>query len=85
MSAAALAIRLFILLRREGELFEVNRIYRLCREAGLTIRKPRARRRTEREQRSLIETRPNARWSPDFVHDQFAPGGVSGCRASSMT
>lgn len=40
--------RLLILLLWEGELFEVNRIYRLCREAGLTVRKRRAPRRTER-------------------------------------
>jgi len=48
MSAAALVIRPLILLRREGELFEVNRIYLLCREAGLMVLKRRALRRTER-------------------------------------
>ena len=37
--------RLFILLRREGETSGVNRIYRLYREEGLTVRKRRARRR----------------------------------------
>ena len=37
--------RLFILLRREGEPSGVNRIYRLYREEGLTVRKRRARRR----------------------------------------
>ncbi len=35
--------RLFILLRREGEASGVNRIYRLYREEGLTVRKRRAR------------------------------------------
>jgi transposase InsO family protein len=37
--------RLFVLLRREGEPSGVNRIYRLYREEGLTVRKRRARRR----------------------------------------
>ena len=34
--------RLFILLRREGERSGINRIYRLYREEGLTVRKRRA-------------------------------------------
>src|SRR5450755_4105642 len=37
--------RLFILLRQEGEPPGINRIYRLYREEGLTVRKRRARRR----------------------------------------
>ncbi len=37
--------RLFTLLRREGEPSGINRIYRLYREEGLTVRKRRARRR----------------------------------------
>jgi transposase InsO family protein len=67
--------RLFILLRREGEPSGVNRIYRLYREEGLTVRKRRARRRAVGTRAPiLIEARPNARWSLDFVHDQFACG-----------
>jgi putative transposase len=37
--------RLFILLRREGEASGINRIYRIYRDEGLTVRKRRARRR----------------------------------------
>ena len=37
--------RLFILLRDQGEPSGVNRIYRLYREEGLTVRKRKARRR----------------------------------------
>ena len=37
--------RLFVLLRRDGEPSGINRIYRLYREEGLTVRKRRARRR----------------------------------------
>ena len=37
--------RLFVLLRREGETSGINRIYRLYREEGLTVRKRKARRK----------------------------------------
>jgi transposase InsO family protein len=67
--------RLFILLRREGEPSGINRIYRLYREEGLTVRKRRTRRRAVGTRAPiLVEARPNARWSLDFVHDQFACG-----------
>ena len=67
--------RLFILLRDEGEPSGINRIYRLYREEGLTVRKRRSRRRAVGTRAPiLVEARPNARWSLDFVHDQFACG-----------
>jgi transposase InsO family protein len=67
--------RLFILLRREGEASGVNRIHRLYREEGLSVRKRRARRKAVGTRAPiLVEARPNARWSTDFVHDQFANG-----------
>ena len=67
--------RLFILLRREGEMSGLNRIYRLYREEGLSVRKRKARRRAVGTRAPiLIEPRANARWSLDFVHDQFANG-----------
>lgn len=67
--------RLFILLRREGEPSGINRIYRLYREEGLGVRKRKARRRAVGTRAPiLVEARPNARWSLDFVHDQFANG-----------
>jgi putative transposase len=67
--------RLFILLRREGEPSGINRIYRLYREEGLAVRKRRSRRRAVGTRAPiLVEARPNARWSVDFVHDQFACG-----------
>jgi len=67
--------RLFVLLRQEGERSGKNRIYRLYREEGLTVRKRRARRRAVGTRTPiLIEPRPNARWSLDFVHDQLACG-----------
>jgi putative transposase len=67
--------RLFVLLRQEGEPSGINRIYRLYREEGLAVRKRRARRRAVGSRAPiLVEVRANARWSVDFVHDQFADG-----------
>jgi transposase InsO family protein len=67
--------RLFVLLRREGEPSGIKRIYRLYREESLTVRKRRARRRAVGARAPiLVEARANARWSLDFVHDQFACG-----------
>ena len=67
--------RLFVLLRREGEASGINRIYRLYREEGLTVRKRKARRKVVGTRAPIpVEARPNARWSLDFVHDQFANG-----------
>lgn len=67
--------RLFVLLRREGEPSGINRIYRLYREEGLTVQKRRARRKAVGTRAPiLVEARPNARWSLDFVHDQLTSG-----------
>lgn len=67
--------RLFVLLRREGNASGKNRIYRLYREEGLTLRKPRLRRRAIGTRAPiLMERRANSRWSLDFVLDQFAGG-----------
>lgn len=70
--------RLFILLREQGEPSSINRIYRLYRlyrEEGLTVRKRRARRRAVGTRTPiLVEAKINARWSLDFVHDQFTLG-----------
>ena len=67
--------RLFILLRDQGEPSGVNRIYRLYREEGLNVRKRRSRRKAVGTRAPiLVEAKPNARWSLDFVHDQLASG-----------
>ncbi|WP_394114191.1 IS3 family transposase [Xanthobacter wiegelii] len=67
--------RLFVLLRRDGEPSGINRIYRLYREEGLTVRKRQARRRAVGTRAPiLVEAKANARWSLDFVHDQFVSG-----------
>jgi putative transposase len=58
--------RLFVLLRREGQSSGINRIYRLYREEGLTVRKRKARRKAIGTRAPiLIEARANTRWSLD--------------------
>ena len=69
--------RLHVLLRREG--FDVNhkRVHRLYRSEGLMVRRRLRKRltRTARVPRPL-PSRPNERWSLDFVSDQLADGRV---------
>ena len=78
--------RLFILLREQGEPSGINRIYRLYREEGLTVRKRKARRKAIGTRTPiLIEAKVNARWSLDFVHDQLARAGASASSTLSMT
>lgn len=75
LRAIAVRRRIIVLLRREGESSGINRIYRLYREEGLTVRKRRARHKAVGTRAPiLVEARVNARWSLDFVHDQFASG-----------
>jgi putative transposase len=67
--------RLFIMLRREGETSGINRIYRLYREEGLGVRRRKGRKRAIGVRAPiLVEAKPNARWSLDFVHEQMANG-----------
>jgi putative transposase len=67
--------RLFVLLRREGEPSGINRTYRLYSEKELMVCKRKARRRSIGARTPILfEARTNARWSLDFVHDQFACG-----------
>lgn len=67
--------RLFVALRREGDPSGIDRIYRLYHEEGLTVRKRKARRKAVGTRAPiLVEARPNAHWSLDFGHDQFANG-----------
>jgi putative transposase len=67
--------RLFILLRRDGEASGKNRIYRLYREEGLSVRRRKGRRRATGTRAPIpVVVRANARWSLDFVHDQMANG-----------
>lgn len=66
--------RLQIVLDERGEHVNHKRIYRVYREAGLTIRR-RARKRLRREgsPRPALDG-PNQEWALDFVHDAAESG-----------
>jgi putative transposase len=67
--------RVHALLQREG--FEVNRkrVYRIYKAAGLAVqRRKRRKLRAVRPVPPVEVTRPNQRWSMDFVHDYLADG-----------
>ena len=67
--------RLHVLLRAEGCIVNRKKTQRLYREEGLTVRKRKGRKRaTGTRAPILVEARPNARWSVDFVHDQLSNG-----------
>ncbi len=67
--------RLHVLLRREGHVVNRKKTQRLYREEGLSVRKRRGRKKATGHAGAAADGgRPNARWSVDFVHDQFAQG-----------
>ncbi len=78
--------RLFVLLRQEGEKSGKNRIYRLYREEGLTVRKRRARRRAVGTRAPIpIEAKrtPAGRWTSCTTSSPA--GGGSAFLTSSTT
>jgi putative transposase len=67
--------RLHILLRAEGHVLNRKKTQRLYREEGLTVRKRKGRKRAMGMRAPvLVEAKPNARWSADFVHDLLSNG-----------
>jgi transposase InsO family protein len=67
--------RLHVLLRQEGLVMNRKKTERLYREERLTVRRRRGRKKaTGTRAPILVEARPNARWSVDFVHDQLVSG-----------
>ena len=67
--------RLFVLLRREGDRSSRNRVYRVYRAEGLSVRRRKGRRRAVGVRAPIpVVARINERWSLDFVHDQMANG-----------
>ena len=67
--------RLHVLLRREGRTMNKKRTQRLYREEGLAVRRRKGRKRAVGTRAPLLAASlPNARWSLDFVHDQFSNG-----------
>lgn len=67
--------RLHVILRRDGHVLNRKRTQRLYHEEGLAVRRRRSRKRALGTRAPLVtEAVANARWSVDFVHDQFADG-----------
>ena len=64
-----------VLLRREGHLVNHKRLFRICREERLTVRRRGGRKRAMGARAPmLIPVAPNDRWSLDFVSDQLTDG-----------
>jgi putative transposase len=67
--------RLHVILRRDGHVMNRKRTQKLYREAGLAVRRRRGRKRALGTRAPLVtEAVANARWSVDFMQDQFADG-----------
>ena len=67
--------RLTVLLKREGWAVNAKRIYRLYTEEGLIVRTQKRKQRAQRQRIAQgLATRPNQRWSMDFVAQRLADG-----------
>lgn len=67
--------RLYVLLRREGQVVNKKRVQRLYREERLTVRRRGGRKRAMGTRRPTeVPVLPNQRWSLDFIHDQLTDG-----------
>ncbi len=67
--------RLRILLQREGFVVNHKKLFRLYREEDLAVRRRRGRKRALGTRRpTIVPSRPNERWSLDFVSDSLAEG-----------
>lgn len=67
--------RLHVILKSEGLVVNRKKTERIYREEGLKVRRRRGRRRAIGTRAPIpVAAEPNARWSLDFVHDQFSCG-----------
>jgi putative transposase len=68
--------RVHVLLRREGHMDNVKRVYRLYREEGLSLRlkRPRRNKAAQRRQPKQLAHAINQIWSMDFVADALFDG-----------
>ena len=66
--------RLYRKLRREGVVVNHKRVYRIYREAGLSVRKRPRKRLARARVPASVPIAPNVRWSMDFVSDSLADG-----------
>jgi putative transposase len=67
--------RIHVMLDRQGIVMNLKKLRRLYREEKLTVRKRGGRKRALGTRRPLaLPSRPNERWSLDFVSDAFTDG-----------
>jgi putative transposase len=66
--------RLHVLLRREGQLVNVKRVYRLYREEGLAVRRRKRKRVAVARAPQPAPTKLNERWAMDFMSDVLVGG-----------
>lgn len=68
--------RVHVMLRREGHMDNVKRVYRLYREEGLSLRlkRPRRNKAAQRRQPKQLAHTINEIWSMDFVADALFDG-----------
>ena len=72
--------RIHLVLQREGRVVNHKRLYRIYRNLGLKLRAKRKRGvRYVRGNAIAPVTRPNERWSLDFVHDRLLTGRKFRC------
>jgi putative transposase len=62
--------RLTVLLKREGWPVNTKRVYRIYREEGLMVQTQKRKKAAARVPLAAA-TRPNQRWSMDFIHDRL--------------
>ncbi len=65
---------LHAMLKSEGLVVNRKRTYRIYTELGMQERTKRRKKLTRPRVPMVVPTRPNERWSIDFVHDQLADG-----------
>jgi putative transposase len=66
--------RLHVLLGRSGEHVNHKRVHRVCREAGLMIRRKKRKHCVREGKPLLVRTSANQEWALDFVHDAVECG-----------
>ncbi|WP_225430157.1 IS3 family transposase [Deinococcus detaillensis] len=67
--------RLHVLLKREGQVANHKRVYRIYRAEGLAVRRKARKKITARERvQKPVVSAANQRWSMDFMSDQLASG-----------
>jgi len=67
-------LMLHALLKREGLVVNRKRTYRIYSDLGLQVRTRRRKKLVRPRVPISVPTRPNERWSLDFVHDQLSDG-----------